>query len=118
MCIRDRLREWGERNAATGVEAAPRHPGDGHPPMLDQQAVPWFREINRALREALDDDAFALRIQANVARMGVLAAELLGYARAAHPGIGDHGLDALLDASPPVATDPLPLVPPGWRRAG
>ena len=112
------LREWGERNAATGVEAAPRHPGDGHPPMLDQQAVPWFREINRALREALDDDAFALRIQANVARMGVLAAELLGYARAAHPGIGDHGLDALLDASPPVATDPLPLVPPGWRRAG
>ncbi len=110
------LREWGERNAVVGVEASPRHEGPGSPPMLDQQAVPWFHEMNRGLADALDDPAFVARIQANVARMGVLAAELLGYARDAHPGIGDHGLSALLESDPPVATDPLPLVPAAWRN--
>ena len=116
VAMQSLLREWGQRNAAAGVEASPRHAGDGHPPMLDQQAVPWFREINRALRDTFDDDAFAAHVQANVARMGVLAAELLGYAREAHPGIGDHGLDALLAARPPLATDSSPLVPASWRQ--
>ena len=110
------LREWGERNAVAGVEASPRHQGPGSPPMLDQQVVPWFREMNRGLVDALDADALFARVQANVARMGVLAAELLDYARAAHPGIGDHGLAALLEGDPPVATDPLPLVPASWRN--
>ena len=115
------LREWGDRNAARGVDPSPRAAGNGatgtgSPPMLDQQAVDWFRAMNGALSDVLDDDAFATRIRANVARMGVLAAELLGYARDAHPGIGDHGLDALLEADPPVPTDPLPLVPPAWRE--
>ena len=111
------LREWGGCNARAGVEPSPRHDGPGSPPMLDQQAVPWFHEMNRALADPLDDAAFLARIQANVARMGVLAAELLGYARETHPAIGDHGLDALLEADPPVPTDPLPLVPPAWREA-
>ena len=110
------LREWGERNAARGVDPAPRPCGDGSPPMLDQHALGWFREMNRALADPLDDAAFAARIGANVGRMGVLAAELLDAARGTHPGIGDHGLDALLAAVPPVATDPLPLVPAAWRR--
>ena len=83
--------------------------------MLDQQAVPWFHEMNRGLVDVLDDAAFVARIQANVARMGVLAAELLDYARDAHPGIGDHALQALLESVPPAATDPLPLVPASWR---
>ena len=108
------LREWGDRNAARGVEPSPRHPGMGAPPMLDQHDVGWFHEMNRALRDVLDDDAFAARIQANVAGMDALAAELLGYAREAHPGIDDHGLQALLAGV--VAGDAAPLVPDAWRN--
>ena len=105
------FREWGERNVAEGVEHAPRHAGPGAPPMLDQQRVAWFREMNRALADELHDDAFAARIQANIARMETLAVELLGHARAAHPSIGDHGLDNLVQGIEPATP---PLIPEAW----
>ncbi len=84
------LRDWGARN---------ERPLTPDSRMLDQYKVGWFHEMNRALNDALDDDAFAARIQANVARMRSLAAEVLARAREAHPRIDDHGLDALLGAA-------------------
>jgi flavin-dependent dehydrogenase len=81
------LREWGGRN--TG-------PVPRRGVLLDQYALDWCRQMNGALTETLDDDAFAGRIAANVARMRWLAAEILDHARLAHPLIGDQGLDALL----------------------
>ncbi len=88
------LREWGERNAGRPLPVDSR--------LLDQYHIDWFHELNRALADQLDDDAFAARITGNVARMGWLAAEILARARAGHPGIGNHGLDALaMDADPP-----------------
>ncbi|MGN6512957.1 MAG: NAD(P)/FAD-dependent oxidoreductase [Lysobacteraceae bacterium] len=88
------LRDWGARNNA------PLRP-DGR--LLDQYRIDWFKEMNRALRDRLDDEALYARLCANVARMRWLAAELLARARAAHPGIDPHGLDALL-AGDTVAT--------------
>ena len=84
------LREWGRRNA----EAAVPPPAEGR--QLDQYMIDWFRELNRALGDELDDAAFDDRIAANIARMEALAAEILGRARCAHAAIADHGLDALL----------------------
>ncbi|HET6435713.1 MAG TPA: FAD-dependent oxidoreductase [Xanthomonadaceae bacterium] len=81
------LREWGARNAG------PLTP-DGR--LLDQYRIDWFHEMNRALGDKLDDAALYARLCANVARMRWLAAEILERARAAHPALADHGLDALL----------------------
>jgi len=87
------LREWGERNAGRALQADSR--------LLDQYHIDWFHELNRALADQLDDDAFAARITGNVARMGWLAAEVLARARNEHACIDDHGLDALLEAGSP-----------------
>jgi flavin-dependent dehydrogenase len=95
------LREWGARNT-------PRPLDDGR--LLDQYRIDWFREMNRALNDTLDDDAFAARIEANVARMRWLAAEILERARAEHAGIDDHGLAGLLDGAGAHAD----LLVPDW----
>ncbi|GAB3312380.1 NAD(P)/FAD-dependent oxidoreductase [Luteimonas notoginsengisoli] len=89
------LREWGKRNAGRALPLDSR--------VLDQYRIDWFHELNRALADQLNDDAFAARITSNVERMGWLGAEILQRARAEHAEIGDHGLDALAvgDASPP-----------------
>ena len=84
------LNEWGRLNTAPLV-------ADGR--LLDQFGIDWFHEMNRALNDSLDDAAFAQRIRANVTRMRLLAGELLQRARRDHPGIGDHGLAALLAGS-------------------
>jgi hypothetical protein len=81
------LRDWGARN----VEP---HLPDGR--LLDQYAIGWFHEMNRALRDTLDDAALFARLCANVARMRWLAAEILVRGRAVHPDLRDHGLAALL----------------------
>ncbi|QNH14673.1 NAD(P)/FAD-dependent oxidoreductase [Xanthomonas sp. SI] len=83
------LRDWGRHNDAQG-----RPEADGR--LLDQYLIGWFHQLNASLREVLDDAAFLARLRGNVARMGWLAREVLGQARAQHPQIDDHGLDALL----------------------
>jgi hypothetical protein len=97
------LRDWGARNTAG---APPARRGR----LLDQYALDWCRDMNGALTEQLDDDAFAARITANVTRMEWLAAEVLEQARRAHPQIDDQGLGALLG---PAAANPESL-PAHW----
>ena len=104
------LREWHQCNsAAPGADAADRR-------FLDQFAIGWFHEMNRALNDRLDDAAFAQRLHDNVARMRWLAADLRQRAQAQHPGIGDHGLAALLgDACGAATTEALTAVlPSAW----
>jgi flavin-dependent dehydrogenase len=97
------LRDWGLRDA-------------GPPPedrrWLDQYRLDWARAMNRGLTDELDDDAFLVRIEANVARMATLATDLLAAARQAQPRIDDHGLEALC-ADAAQAMDE-PLLPPQW----
>jgi flavin-dependent dehydrogenase len=102
------LRAWGERNADPDR-------GDGR--FLNQWAIDWFHEMNRALDDPLDDAAFEARLRANVARMRWLAAELLAEARREHPAIDDHGLDALLAPHRDEDRDaPLCLAPTWYAR--
>ncbi len=89
------LNEWGRLNTAPLV-------ADGR--LLDQFDIDWFHEMNRALNDTLDDAAFAQRIRGNVARMRLLAAELLDRARREHPAIDDHGLAKLLTSAPDIDT--------------
>ncbi|QSX79304.1 NAD(P)/FAD-dependent oxidoreductase [Agrilutibacter solisilvae] len=99
------LRDWQRANAASLV-------ADGR--FLDQHEIGWFHEMNRALNDTLDDEAFARRITDNVARMRTLAAELLGLARQEHPQLPDHGLAALLEGEP----TPRPSMDEAWYHAG
>jgi flavin-dependent dehydrogenase len=87
LALQPLMREWYERNAA------PLRPDRR---FLNQWAIGWFHEMNRALNDTLDDAAFEARLRANVDRMRWLAREILAEARHDHPRIGDHGLDALL----------------------
>ncbi len=97
------LRDWSARNA--GAAQAPGR-------MLDQFHIPWFRAMNAALGDILDDDAFAARIAGNVDRMAWLAAEIAGHAQAAHPEVDDGALRALLGASSPAPDGRL--LGPAW----
>ena len=87
LAVQALLRDWGQRNTA------PLTPDDR---FLDQYVVGWFKEMNRALVDELDDASFQQRIGDNVARMEWLAREILARARRAHSAIDDHGLDLLL----------------------
>ncbi|CAE6847929.1 NAD(P)/FAD-dependent oxidoreductase [Xanthomonas arboricola] len=82
------LHDWGQHNTAQGLAT-----DDGR--LLDQYLIGWFNELNGALNDTLDDDAFAARIHSNVAQMAVLAREILQQARQRHAALPDHGLDAL-----------------------
>ena len=87
IAVQALLQDWGRRNTA------PLMPDDR---VLDQYKIGWFHEMNRALRDDLDDVAFAQRIRDNVARMEWLAGEILARARREHPQVDAQGLDALL----------------------
>ena len=88
------VRDWARRNRNATGDVPPL---DGR--MLDQYAIGWFHELNRALGDRLDDDALHARILDNVSRMEWLAGEILARARANHPDIDGHGLDGLLQRS-------------------
>jgi len=87
VALQSLLRDWGRRNTAALV------PDDR---MLDQYKIDWFREMNRALSDILDDTAFFERMASNVERMRWLAGEILARARVSHADIEDRGLDLLL----------------------
>ncbi|MEN1944879.1 tryptophan 7-halogenase [Luteimonas sp. MJ293] len=102
------LREWGERNAATGL-------AEKEARLLDQASIDWFHALNRALSDELDDATFDARMQANVERMRWLAGEILQRARNDHADIGAHGLEALTDSESDSGT-PVSLEP-HWYAA-
>ena len=71
--VQSTLRDWG-RDAKDAS-----HPTGT---MLDQASLPWFAELNRGLRDRLDDAAFEQRIVANVAQLATLADEIAAMAAA------------------------------------
>ena len=68
------MRNWGEATASQPEASCTR------PPMLDQASLPWFAELNRSLKDVLDDDAFRERIRNNVAQLDALAGEIVAMA--------------------------------------
>jgi flavin-dependent dehydrogenase len=72
------------------------------PRLLDQAALPWFAELNRGLRDTLDDAAFDARMAEGFAQLDRLAAQIVRRATAEHPALDGGPVLALLgaDASP------------------
>ncbi len=104
VAMQQLLRGWAARNRG------PLQPDER---LLDQYLIDWFHEMNRALNDSVDDDAFLARLKDNTSRMEWLASEILARARQAHAGIDDHGLDALLDMQADVPSS----LEPHWYGA-
>ena len=106
LALQDLFRRWGDRPQS-------EWPDIPEGLLLDQYALAWCREMNGALTDVLDDDAFVARLQANVARMDSVAVEILARARAARPDMDTSGLDALLQG----CTGGAELLPAPWYAA-
>ena len=64
--------------------------------MLDQASLAWFRELNRGLRDTLDDAQFRARMQQTVAQLRALAVEIVEHACAASPSLDASAVRAIL----------------------
>jgi flavin-dependent dehydrogenase len=87
------LREWSllssKRNATT---------------MLDQASLPWFAELNRGLRDELDEQGFCERIQQHTALLDQLAHQIVERACAEHPELDASMMRGLLRKAPEGAS--------------
>jgi len=105
LAMQPLLRHWGERNRSAAAPSA--NGNDGR--LLDQYQIGWFREMNRALADQLDDAALLQRIADNVTRMRWLAQEILTRAHVQYPDIDGAALTALISA-----TENQAVLTPQW----
>jgi len=89
--MQDFLRQWSTRSAR-------RNPAV----LLDQVHLDWFAELNRGLRDHLDDDAFKARIRATTRQLQQLAREIVATACAEHPELDGEPVLRLLEAPAPA----------------
>jgi hypothetical protein len=75
--------------------------------MLDQASLAWFAELNRGLRDELDDAAFKARIREMTALLKSLAAEIVATALADHSRLDASALTKLLGDAQPLASHSL-----------
>ncbi len=85
LAVQTLLRHW----SAASARANPAV-------MLDQAAMPWFAELNRSLKDTLDDAGFRERIRASTVQLRQLAGEILERARAADANVDAGELPELL----------------------
>lgn len=74
LAMQQFLRAW----SAVSARRNPRQ-------LLDQTGLDWFAELNRGLKDSLDEAAFARRMADNFALLERLAQQLLARACAEHP---------------------------------
>jgi flavin-dependent dehydrogenase len=86
--------------------------------MLDQASLPWFAELNRGLRDELDEEGFRARIRECVALLDALTREIVARATQQCPQLDASGVMALLDDEPSLTTParPQPDLPQASRR--
>lgn len=90
------LRAWGEQTMPDTPEGRRAlNPAR----MLDQASLPWFAELNRGLRDRLDDAAFRARLRGNVAQLEQLAGEILGQALRDAPSLQEMAPDGIEPAA-------------------
>jgi hypothetical protein len=79
------MREWSHVSAK-------RNPRQ----MLDQAGLDWFAELNRGLRDELDDAGVKARLRETIGQLKALAAEITLVALADHPQLDVSEVRALL----------------------
>lgn len=82
------MREWSKVSARSNDAV-----------LLDQAALPWFAELNRGLRDQLDDESFRARIVEYTALLDSLAAEIIERACRQHPALDSHAVRQILSAN-------------------
>ena len=75
------LRAWSAATATRDIDP------DSTKAMLDQAALPWFAELNRALTDRLDEAQVSTRLRANIEQLERLGAEIAGLAVSEAPEI-------------------------------
>ena len=90
------LREWSSMSAKRNSRQ-----------MLDQAALPWFAELNRGLRDELDEGGFRARIKAHTALLDQLAAQIIARACKEQPGLNASDLQQLIGAASAGSTNLL-----------
>jgi flavin-dependent dehydrogenase len=83
------MRQWSDHSSR-----------DNPPLMLDQASLGWFAELNRGLRDRLDNDGFHDRVRSTTAQLAELAVEIVDRACAECPGLDASAVKALLPKSP------------------
>jgi flavin-dependent dehydrogenase len=92
FAVQDFLRAW----SAGNDPGARRNP----PALFDQSRLDWFTELNRGLRDALDDAALLARMRQTTGQLRQLAREIVCAASAAVPGIDATAVLRLLGDPP------------------
>jgi hypothetical protein len=90
------LRDWSARSSR-----------DNPAVLLDQAALPWFAELNRGLRDELDEAGFVARIRATTAQLAALAEEIIRQACEQCPGLDVADLQGRRASVEPVVAAPL-----------
>jgi len=88
FAMQDFLRDWSSHSRR-----------GNRPILLDQARLDWFVELNRGLRDPLDDEAFKARIRQTTLELRQLAREIIAAASTQHPGLDAGRVLALLDGS-------------------
>ena len=87
------LRRWSEHSARENPAA-----------MLDQAGLGWFAELNRGLRDELDDGQFLLRVRNTTTQLAALARQVARVARVECPKLDADAVVALApDSASPEA---------------
>ena len=77
------------------------------PVLLDQASLPWFCELNRGLRQEVDEAGFRARIKEYTALLFMLAAEIVERATEQSPELDAAEARAALGDALPRASGPL-----------
>ncbi|HTU57081.1 MAG TPA: hypothetical protein VMF89_01585, partial [Polyangiales bacterium] len=84
--------------------------------MLDQASLGWFAELNRGLRDVLDDAALKARLRETTGQLKALAAEIALTALADHPQLDISEVRTLLGEDLSRLAGPSMLFPASQRR--
>jgi flavin-dependent dehydrogenase len=96
QAMQDFMREWSKVSSRSNPSV-----------LLDQAALPWFAELNRGLRDELDDEGFRARIIEYTALLNSLAVEIVERACAEHDSLDCSSVRKLLAAGPPPMVESL-----------
>lgn len=96
VAMQNFMREWSKLSARRNDAV-----------LLDQAALPWFAELNRGLRDELDEEAFRARIIEYTSLLNSLAAEIIERACGEQPSLDASEVRKLLSAMPAATSESL-----------
>jgi hypothetical protein len=96
QAMQDFMREWSRLS-----------PRRNDAVLLDQAALPWFAELNRGLRDQLDEEAFRARIVEYTGLLNSLATEIVARACEQHPSLDSAKVQQLLNSVQLTASESL-----------